>query len=296
MMNQITQREKIKIMVIDNEPDNTDLLYRLFRREFKVFQAESGSTALKILKQEEEMAVVVADQKMPIMTGTEVLGRIREIFPDTVGVIITGVIDFEDLVEATNSAHVFKFITIPWSPEELKSIIQQSVEIYQTRKQLKAQVSVTQHDLLHENRNPIDTSFEPSDKPRLMVVDDELDNLDLLYRLFQHEFQIFRVNDALAALDILYKEEEMAIIIAGQRMPLMRGTEFLSRARELCPDTVRIILSRFTDVEDLLDGINVAQVFKHIIMPYQPNELKKVIQEAVETYQTNKQIRKQLAE
>ena len=81
----------------------------------------------------------------------------------------------------------------------------------------------------------------------------------------------------------------MAIIIAGQRMPLMRGTEFLSRARELCPDTVRIILSRFADVEDLLYGINVAQVFKYIIKPYQPNELKKVIQEAVKTYRTNKQ-------
>ncbi|MEQ8385187.1 MAG: response regulator [Coleofasciculus sp. A1-SPW-01] len=289
------QREKTKIMVIDDDRDNLDLLYRTFRREFQVFKAESGITALKILEQEGEMAVVVTDQRMPLMNGTEVLCRIREFFPDTVRIILTGFMDIEDIIDATNFAHIFKYITKPWNPEEIRNIIQQAVNIYQSRKQLKNHLSVIQSDQLHEVGNTIDTSLQPSFKPRLMVVDDDLENLNLLERLFCRDFQTFQLNDALSALDILDKEEEMAVIITDQRMPIMRGTEFLGRIREIFPDTVRIILSGYTEPEDLVEAINLAHVFKYITKPYESKHLKKVVQEAVHIYRTNKQITKSLA-
>lgn len=127
--------DKLKLMVVDDEPDNLDLLYRTFRREFHVFKAESGFSALDILEQEGEMAVIISDQRMPMMNGTEFLSKTVEQFPDTIRILLTGYTDVDDLVEAINSGKVFKYITKPWNPENLKSIIKQAGETYRVVKQ-----------------------------------------------------------------------------------------------------------------------------------------------------------------
>ena len=126
---------KLKLMVVDDEPDNLDLLFRTFRRDFQVFKADSALKALQILDDEGEMAVIISDQRMPEMNGTEYLGKTFERFPDTIRILLTGYTDVEDLVEAINSGQVFKYITKPWNPEELKSVIQQSSETYKFFKQ-----------------------------------------------------------------------------------------------------------------------------------------------------------------
>lgn len=122
-----------------------------------------------------------------------------------------------------------------------------------------------------------------------MVVDDESDNLDLLYRTFRREFEVFKAESALAALRILDQEGEMAVIISDQRMPKMSGTEFLSRTVERFPDTIRIVLTGYTDVEDLVGAINTGKVFKYITKPWNPDELKQVVQQAADTYRVVKQ-------
>ncbi|HEY9606030.1 MAG TPA: SpoIIE family protein phosphatase [Allocoleopsis sp.] len=128
-------RSRLKLMVVDDEPDNLDLLYRTFRRDFRVFKAESAMKALEILESEGEMAVIISDQRMPLMNGTEFLSRTVDRFPDTIRILLTGYTDVEDLVEAINSGKVFKYITKPWNPEHLKSIVQQAAETYRVVKQ-----------------------------------------------------------------------------------------------------------------------------------------------------------------
>lgn len=126
-------------------------------------------------------------------------------------------------------------------------------------------------------------------KPRILVVDDEPDNLDLLYRTFRRDFQVLRAASGKEALAILAEEGEVAIIISDQRMPEMKGTEFLSKTVPQFPDTVRIILTGFTDVEDLVEAINAGQVYRYITKPWDPDELRQVVQRAAETYDLLKQ-------
>ncbi len=128
-------RSKLRMMVVDDEPDNLDLLYRTFRRDFQVFKADSGLAALQILDQEGEMAIIISDQRMPGMNGTEFLSKTVDRFPDTIRIVLTGYTDVEDLVEAINSGKVFKYITKPWQPDELKGVVQQSGETYKVIKQ-----------------------------------------------------------------------------------------------------------------------------------------------------------------
>lgn len=132
-------------------------------------------------------------------------------------------------------------------------------------------------------------SLERPKKPKMLVVDDEPDNLDLLYRTFRRDFNVLRAESGVAALEVLAAEGEVAVIISDQRMPEMKGTEFLSKTVPQFPDTMRIILTGFTDVEDLVEAINSGQVYKYITKPWDPNELKLVVQRAAETYELLKQ-------
>ena len=133
------------------------------------------------------------------------------------------------------------------------------------------------------------TSMERPKKPKMLVVDDEPDNLDLLYRTFRRDFRVYKADSGVNALDVLQAEGEVAVIISDQRMPEMKGTEFLSKTVPEFPDTVRIILTGFTDVEDLVEAINSGQVYKYITKPWDPNELKEVVDRAADTYKILKE-------
>ena len=132
------------MLVVDDEPDNLDLLYRTFRRDFSVLKAESGIQALEILASEGEVAVIISDQRMPEMKGTEFLSKTLPQFPNTIRIILTGFTDIEDLVEAINSGQVHKYITKPWDPNELKKVVEKAAHTYEllnqrTEELLKAQ-------------------------------------------------------------------------------------------------------------------------------------------------------------
>jgi serine phosphatase RsbU (regulator of sigma subunit)/CheY-like chemotaxis protein len=126
---------KLKLMVVDDEADNLELLHRTFRRDFEVFLAESGVKALQVLEQEGEMAIIISDQRMPKMNGTEFLSRTVDRFPDTMRILLTGYTDVEDLVGAINAGKVFKYIMKPWNPDDLTVVVQQAAETYRVLKQ-----------------------------------------------------------------------------------------------------------------------------------------------------------------
>ncbi|MCX5962449.1 MAG: response regulator [Cyanobacteria bacterium] len=122
--------KKQKILVVDDEPDNLDLLYRTFHREFKVLRSESGPKALEILEREGDIAVIVSDQRMPQMSGTEFLSLTADRYPDIIRIILTGYTDVEDLVDAINSGKVFKYVTKPWDDVHLKQVVQQAADMH----------------------------------------------------------------------------------------------------------------------------------------------------------------------
>ncbi len=128
-------RSKLRLMVVDDELHNLDLLYRTFRREFQVYKASSGVEALQVLDEVGEMAIIISDQRMPGMNGTELLSKTVAQYPDTIRIVLTGYTDVEDLVEAINSGKVFKYITKPWDSDQLKMTVQQAAETYQVIKQ-----------------------------------------------------------------------------------------------------------------------------------------------------------------
>jgi len=143
-LNKANSSKKPKLLVVDDEQDNLDLLYRTFRKDFLVFRADSGFNALKILEREGEMAAIISDQRMPEMNGTEFLSRTVSDFPDTMRIVLTGYTDISDLIEAINSGQVHKYITKPWEPEQLKLVVAQATQTYDVLKQRSEELSRSQ--------------------------------------------------------------------------------------------------------------------------------------------------------
>jgi len=163
------QVKKPKLLVVDDEQDNLDLLYRTFRRDFSVFRADSGFKALEILASEGEMAAIISDQRMPEMKGTEFLSRTVSDFPDTMRIVLTGYTDIADLIEAINSGQVHKYITKPWEPEQLKSIISEATQSYDLLKQRSEELRRSQAQIhllaviveIAQRSNQLDDSVLP---------------------------------------------------------------------------------------------------------------------------------------
>jgi len=115
------------VLVVDDEQDNLDAFRFNFRKAFDLRTALSGAEALEQLA-ETEVAVIVTDQRMPGVTGLELLARAAELQPDAVGIILTAYTDVEVLIEAINQRQIYRYITKPWDSREVKGVLAHAVE------------------------------------------------------------------------------------------------------------------------------------------------------------------------
>lgn len=115
------------LLVVDDEVDVTAALADLFRREYHVVTASSADESLDILRKQ-EVAVIVADQRMPGMSGSELLAEASLIDSDTVRILMTGYADIDAVIQAVNEGKIFFYLTKPWRINEIESVIAKAVE------------------------------------------------------------------------------------------------------------------------------------------------------------------------
>ena len=118
---------KFPMLVVDDEQDNLDAFRFNFGKTFPLHLASNAEEALAIARTQ-DVAAVVTDQRMPRMTGLELLRAVRDIRPDAVGIIITAFTDVDVLIEAINLGRIYRYITKPWDSKELRGILIQAVE------------------------------------------------------------------------------------------------------------------------------------------------------------------------
>jgi diguanylate cyclase (GGDEF)-like protein len=122
-----------------------------------------------------------------------------------------------------------------------------------------------------------------SDKPEILLVDDEAPNLDALARTLKADFNVTLCTHPEEALEKV-KSHPFSVVISDQRMPQMGGTEFLSRVARLSPHSTRLILTAFTEPEAILDAINRAEIYRYITKPWDNAELISTIRQAAERH------------
>ncbi|HYB42653.1 MAG TPA: adenylate/guanylate cyclase domain-containing protein [Candidatus Methylomirabilis sp.] len=122
----------------------------------------------------------------------------------------------------------------------------------------------------------------------ILLVDDEARVLDSLEALLGMDYAVLRADRPEAALRLV-AEARPAVIVSDQRMPGMAGTELLARCRDVAPDTVRILLTAFTDGDALMESINAANIYHFLLKPWDPNELLHVVRGAVERHRLGRE-------
>ena len=123
---------KETILAVDDEPANLRMLERLFHRDYKVLTANGGEEALELFRRE-KVALILTDQRMPGMTGAQFLEKSLLIDPGAAKIILTGYTDVEALIEAINTSRVYKYVSKPWDPVELKQIVRNALGEYRNR-------------------------------------------------------------------------------------------------------------------------------------------------------------------
>lgn len=126
------KNRKHTILAIDDEQNNLSLLNRTLRNNYDILLASSGQEALELVeKYGNEISLIVSDQKMPFMEGTEFFKKISERYPNIIKILLTGHSNIDILVEAINDCHLFQYILKPFEPEQLCMIVENGIKKYE---------------------------------------------------------------------------------------------------------------------------------------------------------------------
>ena len=125
----MAESKKHTLLVVDDEPDVCDSVHDLLRREFNVLKAKSADEGLKLMRAN-EVHIIMTDQRMPRVTGVELLKSIRAGHPQAIRLLFTGYADVDSVIAAINQGHIYKFLKKPWQPEELEAAIRDAAAEY----------------------------------------------------------------------------------------------------------------------------------------------------------------------
>ena len=156
--------ERVRVLFVDDEEHNLKAFRAAFRREMDVFIANSGPAALELL-QKEDVHVIVSDERMPGMSGSELLAVVRERHPHAMRMLLTGYADLEAVIAAVNKGGIYAYATKPWDENDLRLRIVQAFEINQLRSEKER--------LLHQYKQVFDAGGDP-----IVLVDADCKLLD----------------------------------------------------------------------------------------------------------------------
>jgi DNA-binding NtrC family response regulator len=125
----MNDRSKHPILLVDDEPEILFSLKGLLRREFELHTAESGREALEVLERH-AIHVIMTDQRMPEMTGVQLMHRAKTEHPEAIRIVFTGYADIKAVIDAINNGGLYRYITKPWDPDELIGVLHEATARY----------------------------------------------------------------------------------------------------------------------------------------------------------------------
>ncbi|WP_276134801.1 hybrid sensor histidine kinase/response regulator [Polluticoccus soli] len=226
----MSAQKKIKVLYIDDEMNNLISFKASFRFDYNVLVANSTAEAREHLEKNNDISVILCDQRMPDKTGVEFYEEIREHFPNPVRILITGYTDIESVIDAINRGHIFRYIKKPWTDVDVKSAIDEAHKFYVTTSMLAVKNEELQkayneldkfaYSATHDMRGPIlsvlgiinlaeesDDITEVKDmlsmmEKAMMKLDTYIQNLHDYYNIRRGELNIAEVNFAQVVKDM----------------------------------------------------------------------------------------------
>ena len=263
----LPSKVKPSILLVDDEERILRTLTMLLKMQYQVFSTTDGHEALRILKKE-KINVLISDQRMPLMVGTELLRQAKNLSPQTMRILLTGYADVDAAVDSVNEGEIFRYINKPWGPKELRDTVADAAEIA-----IKlAAVNV-----------PSYPAPAPARGVNCLVLDEDVLVYETVRELLgatHHVLWRTTVDSALAVI----ASQKIAILVTELQVGDGDSSVMLKTLKQEYPDVLTIVNTSFKDTVRVSQLINQAQVFRYLPKPLRKGLLAKSLESTLTRY------------
>jgi response regulator RpfG family c-di-GMP phosphodiesterase len=258
---------KVRVLFVDDEERILRSLRMLFRGRYEVLMTTSGREALEIVRRQ-PVHVVVSDQRMPELSGVELLRGVREASPSTMRILLTGYSDLQAIVASVNDGEIFRFIEKPWQAQYLLDVVEQAAQIALADFSARAAKSV---------------SIMPAQGLKLLVLDEDGDTVRMAREVVAEKHEVRHADSVESALAVL-SEHDVAVVIAELKHRQDDVAGVLKTLKRYNPATLAIAVSALGDSRNLIELINQGQVYRFLPKPLSRELLRRSVQSACDRF------------
>ncbi|WCD83414.1 response regulator [Pseudomonas sp. TUM22785] len=259
----------IRVMFIDDEERILRSLAMQFRRDYEVLTESDPLRALERLAKE-PVHIVVSDQRMPQMSGAELLTQVREMAPDCLRILLTGYSDLDAAVEALNSGGIFRYLTKPWDPQEMAFTLRQAAEI--AGRQVAAPAA------------PLPAATKTVALSVLLLDDDPETLASVADFCMGGGHRLLRPHNLAEAVGLL-NDEPVDLLVGDLTFAGEDTAPLLKSLAQAHPRLLSLVVTPFRDTQALLKLINEAQIFRYLPKPIRRGLFEKGLKAAADQAQ-----------
>ena len=286
---------KPQILFVDDEKRVLNSMRIMFRREYDLHLAASGRDALGILKNH-DIDVIVADHRMPQMTGVEVLSAAKTLSPRTVRILLTGYADLDAVEGSINDGEVFRFLTKPCPQDQLREVIGLAIKVAQQTEPVVASNSARKNEDVAEailSSEPAAAGKATPAKPPapvsrarlaqglgIIVFSADEDVINNVQKAVRGKLPVYTASNIVKVVKILTEHRPGVLLtdISDDKATIQAMT---ARLKEHLPELVTIAVSPHRDVLDMVWLINHGQIFRFLRKPLSPGRCAVSLQAAL---------------
>jgi len=259
---------KPTLLLIDDEERILRSLRMLFFSGYNVRMTTDPHEALRILR-DERVHVIVSDQRMPVMNGSELLRKAREASPATMRILLTGYSDLDASIASVNEGEVFRYLMKPWNTEEVKKVVDEAAAIAEVSFAVQQNTSVA-----------VDAA---GIKPRVLIMDHDEATAKTVHETLSDRCEIIWAADAQHAMEELAKQD-VSVVVSDLMLGDTNVGYILKTIKQLNPQTQCIVLTSFNDTSRLIELINQAQITRFLPKPVNKGLLAHYLESMLERF------------
>jgi len=294
--------KRYRLLFVDDEERVLRSLKSVFRRQYDVYVASSGFEALEILAQQ-PIDVIISDQRMPNMTGNELLSLVRQQYPSVMRLLLTGYVDKLAIIDTINEGEIFRYISKPWDIDDIKSTVAMAAKASEhqlpvdsePKEERQKTATITQFPTQFPNThraNKLTTERSLKEKTSFVLMDKDQgvrNSIRSISRRFG--FNVYGVSSYMQAVRTFAIRPDVGVVIIGIAVSPKETIEALNLFKQHRPDISIIALTDNTDANVAIDLINQGQVFRYLKKPVESEEFERAVVSAIKRHQMLKEVK-----
>lgn len=277
---------KARVLFVDDEPRVLTTMRVLFRGQYELFFADSGQKALELLKTQ-AVDVIVSDQRMPGMTGIELLRAARDLNPNAMRILLTGYSDLTAIIGSINDGEIFRFVNKPWSNNDLTTTLQRAVgaaRVSQAVAHKEEAAASAAAGAVSVTVLP-GAAAKPAGKPAgVLVVDDDPSVPPRIQAVLGADYHVYGAVSMDEAVGVL-EREQIGVIVSDTRVQDHPVINLIGTLKQHHPELVSVILTERADAGSAIELINQGQIYRFITKPIHDSQCKIAVTSAVRQHQ-----------